>query len=198
MFRLPTVVVCAALLFSSSIISATAAPAAVPMSASTTATVATRGSITVGIYSPRDLHSGLPSGERVLIVLHIATPMAYAYDPATGGFTTVTPIPAENTNPTTGIGIVVKKNPGQSQYRVAPDSSGGTFAFPSTMAIGNYDIVITVPHNAINTKGTGCTRVGCNKGATITLHVSVGAKGNLRVTEGTLPAVMQQGATSTQ
>ncbi len=138
---------------------------------------------------------------KVVIVLHITSPAAYAYDPASGGLAPLTPVPAENTNPIGGIGVVVKKNPGTGSgaERMAPDASGGVFAFPSSMEPGNYDITVTLPAHAVNTKGTGSTnRVMASKGAAITLHVTVDSKGDIRVNHSTLPLVVPQGATSTQ
>ncbi len=118
---------------------------------------------------------------RVIITLHVASTSTWAYDPASGSITQL-PQPVENVSPTTGIGIVVKKNPGSSAVRLSPSPDGMTFALPDTMDSGNYDIVITVPGHAINTKGTGAQngRTMAPTGATISIPIAVGTNGKIR------------------
>jgi hypothetical protein len=102
---------------------------------------------------------------------------SWAYDPATGGLNQL-PTPEEQSKPLAGIGIVVKKNPGSSAARFTASSNGTTFDLPATMDPGNYDVVISLPAHAVNTKGTGTTRMaggssGGSKPATITFHITV-------------------------
>ena len=106
----------------------------------------------------------------------------------------------ENVNPNTGIGVVVKKNPGSSAARLTANSDGTKFNMPDTMDPGNYDIVVSVPAHAVNTKGTGAQNVRMSSTATgasmtsasaskslpaqtmlLTFHVVVDAKGKLRL-----------------
>lgn len=93
-----------------------------------------------------------PEGHRLIVTI---AGTSFAYNPANGNVNQL-PTPAENISPTTGIGIVVKKNPGSSAAPVSgPDSHGAWTIDPSTMTAGNYNIVVTVQAHAINTKGTG-------------------------------------------
>ena len=113
-------------------------------------------------------------GNRVIVTFHLGSgPVSWAYDPAAGTITQL-PEPAENLSPTQGIGVVVKKNPGSSAARVTGDGNGG-FALPTDLTPGNYDIVVSVPAHAVNTKGTGANRMASttSKPATITFHVIV-------------------------
>ena len=118
-----------------------------------------------------------PQGHRLIVTLHLASTSSWAYDPSTGSLNQL-PTPEENLNPTTGIGIVVKQPPASSAHRTNSDGNGG-FTLPTDLTPGNYDIVISVPAHAINTKGTGGVRMaggtsGGSKPATLTFHVIVG------------------------
>ena len=142
-----------------------------------------------------------PEKNRVIVTFHLGTgPVSWAYDPGTG---TITQLPqvVENVSPNSGIGIVVKKNPGTAgTHRLTANSNGTTFDLPETMDPGNYDIVVTVPAHAVNTKGTGAQNVRMSSTATgasmtsasaskslpaqtmlLTFHVVVDAKGKLRL-----------------
>ncbi len=126
---------------------------------------------------------------KVVIVLHITSPAAYTYDPESGVFAPMTTEPQENHNPIGGIRLVVKRNPGGSAERMVGETNGdGIYAFPSSMEVGNYDIVMTMPAHAINLKGTAAAnRAMVFNGAAIVLYVAVDSKGNIRVTKnGTL------------
>ena len=117
----------------------------------------------------------------VIVTLHLASATtSWRCDPTSGSVTQL-PQPVENANPTSGIGVVVKKNPGSSAARVTADSSG-RFMLPSGMSEGNYDIVITLPAHAVNPEVTGAAsaRVAASKGATITIPIAVGANGKIR------------------
>ncbi len=134
-------------------------------------------------------------GHRVIVTLQLDSTSSWAYDPATGGLNQL-PTPEEQSKPIGGIGIVVKKNPGSSAARVTGDGNGG-FALPTDLTPGNYDIVISVPAHAVNTKGTGSVRMAgatstpepsskkhvsnikwtpgkATVGATLTFHIIVG------------------------
>ncbi len=83
------------------------------------------GEVTFGynIKANKGLRS--TGGHGVVITLHLASTSSWLYDPATGGLNQL-PTPEENANPTTGIGIVVKKNPGSSEYRLVANADGAT------------------------------------------------------------------------
>ncbi len=108
-----------------------------------------------GKANVQDLHLRIGShAGRCIVTLHLGSgPVSWAYDPATG---TITQLPevVENTNPNSGIGVVVKKNPGSSAARLIGDLDGTTFDVPAATYPGNYDIV-SRSRTAINTKGTG-------------------------------------------
>jgi len=131
---------------------------------------------------------------KVTIVLHIATPAAWTYDPASGALSSLTPVPQMNENPIGGIGIVVKKNPapkkrgyptpmpmnpnprGSSAERAEatvsyptpmPMNPDGVVAFPPNMDPGNYDVVVTIAARKLPQK------TAYAKSATITFHVIV-------------------------
>lgn len=128
-------------------------------------------------YSARTASGHSYTSGRFILDLDFASASTWAYDPASG---TITQLPqvVENTNPTTGIGVVVKKNPGSSAARLTANSDGMTFDLPDAMDPGNYEIVITVPVHAINTKGAGSgnrTIASASWPATLTFHVVVQA-----------------------
>jgi hypothetical protein len=131
--------------------------------------------------------------------------VSYAYNPENNNVNQL-PTLAENVNPTTGIGIVVKKNPGSpnTAYRlVGPDSHGTWTIDSSTMPAGNYNIVVTVQAHAVNTKGTGSTRMTSSTGASmanasaalpaktmlLTFHFVVDDKGNMTMDSRMPPTV---------
>jgi hypothetical protein len=87
------------------------------------------------------------------------TVTSYAWGPK-GDTLNQVPTPAENVNPTSGIGVVVKKNPGSSAARTVPlDGDGIGDLTPDLDGDGVYDIIVTVAANAINSKGTGANRM---------------------------------------
>ena len=189
MHRFFAAAACAAMLFG---LSVAAAPAAGPI----------LGSLVKGGKNPggNAFMVGLgPQGQRVVVTLHFASVVSYAYDPATS---TVTPLPTPmyNSNPIGGIGVVIKKNPGGSAERMpSPVTVDPTYPnlyhFASSIAPGTYDIVVTVQAHAINTKGTGgqngrmaatgasmtsasATTALPAKTMLLTLHIIVDAEGN--------------------
>ena len=155
MYRMSVAAACAAMLFA---LSTAAAPAGVP-NGLVAASASSRQ------HSPLIIKVGLgPEGHRVIVTIGCRTytagrfaldPDSFAYNPVDGNINQL-PTPAENVNPTSGIGVVIKRSPGQNYSRVSgPDSHGTWTIDPSTMPAGNYEIVVTVPAHAINTKGTG-------------------------------------------
>lgn len=117
---------------------------------------------------------------KVIVTLHLASSASWAYDPSSGGVSQL-PSTVDNLNPIGGIGIVVKKNPGGSAERVIGDLNGdGVATFMPNIPPGSYDIVISVPAHAINTKGTGTTggRTMASKPATLTFPIIVSPASN--------------------
>lgn len=95
-----------------------------------------------------------PEGMRVLVTFHYEKITTYAYDPSAGTLNQL-PQPMYNTNPNSGIGIVVKKNPGSSAARTVPLDGGIGDLTPYLEGDGTYNLVVTVHAMAINTKGSG-------------------------------------------
>ena len=165
MVRMSAAFACLALVFGSALSASASAPI--------------RGITVKGGHNHR-LTVGLgPQGHRVIVTLQLDSTSSWAYDPAAGSLNEV-PTPEEQSKPIGGIGIVVKKNPGSSEHRPTGDSDGG-FTLPTDLTPGNYDIVISVPAHAVNTKGTGAIgrsmaggTSGGSKPATLTFHVIVG------------------------
>lgn len=134
-----------------------------------------------------------PEGQRVMVTI---AGTSFAYNPANGSVNQM-PTPAENLNPVQGVGVVVKRNPGSSAARVTGNGNGTWAIDPSTLTAGNYDIVVTVQAHAVNTKGTGgvqgrmassdasasasATATLPAKTTNVTFHVTVDAKGNMRI-----------------
>ena len=174
MLRFSVAIMCAALVFTST----SAAMAGTTSNGASMAAPAATNTISVG-----------QSGSHIVIVLCIATPAAWTYDPASGGLSLLTPVPQMNQNPIGGIGLVVTKNPapkkrgyptpmpmnpnprGSSAARAdatvsyptpMPMNPNGVAAFPPNMDSGNYDIVISIPAHAISTTGTGGTAARMN------------------------------------
>jgi hypothetical protein len=160
MVRMSAAFACVALAFGSSL----TASASIPIKG---ITVKGGRTVTVGLG---------PQGHRVIVTLQLDSTSSWAYDPASGGLNQL-PTPEEQWKPISGIGIVVKKNPGNPSPANAIGDGG--FTLPTDLTPGNYDIVISVPAHAISTKGTGSVRMaggtsGGSKPATLTFHVIVG------------------------
>lgn len=65
---------------------------------------------------------------------------------------------------------------------------------PSGMSEGNYDIAITVPAHAINTKGSGAVlRTAMTKPVTMTFHAIVNRKGAAHLDPSTAPTAALTG-----
>ena len=139
-----------------------------------------KASFDKGYQSRSGYGHGYASG-RFIIELHLASVSTYAYDPASG---TINPIPQQSVEGAPVKGLTVKggKNPGGNVAgRVIGDFDGdGVATFESNLPAGNYDIVITVPPHAINTKGAGANnrsmaggKSGGSKPATLTFHAIV-------------------------
>jgi len=179
MLRFSVAIMCAALVFAST----SAAMAGTTSNGASMAAPAATNTISVG-----------QSGSHVVIVLRIATPAAWTYDPASGGLSLLTPVPQMNQSPIGGIGLVVTKNPapkkrgyptpmpmnpnprGSSAARAdatvsyptpMPMNPDGVVAFPPNMDPGNYDVVVTIAARKLPQK------TAYAKSATITFHVIV-------------------------
>lgn len=157
-----------------------------------------------------------PEGHRVIVT--IATSNAdgsnvqrtsYAYNPANGN---VNPTPQQSVDSVPIKGTVVKggKNPG-GNYTAQRVINDAVWAINPAMTAGNYNIVVTIPANAINVKGTGAsnrTASGASTSATtlpakamdLTFHITVDAKGNMRIDSSMAPTATAaaSGTTSQQ
>jgi hypothetical protein len=83
------------------------------------------------------------SKEMVVIVLDLASPQAFAYNPATGAIEPESGDIQAAVNPIPGIGITVKKKPGGKS--IAIPMSNGTGDLPADAEAGNYDLTVSVP-----------------------------------------------------
>ena len=86
------------------------------------------------------------NGDQFVIRFDVNRPQAWSYNMSTGQLTPTTPEPQGNTNPISGIGVVVTKNPGGSAERTMPTHGGS--ADLSSLEEGDYKITIRLPHSS--------------------------------------------------
>ncbi len=184
MHRMSVAAACAAMLFALSIAAA---------SADTPAHSWTKLRVTVGIG---------PEGHRVIVTTNFektggANPLitSYAYNPDIGNITHL-PQVVENTNPNSGIGIVVKKNSGSGMGAAlnGPDAQGTWAIDPASLIAGNYNIVVTVPAHIIISPRDPQSGLPKQR-MLLTFHVVADADGNMTIDPKMLPSVKPAPAT---
>ena len=114
-------------------------------------------------------------GDVAVITLHLSRPEAWSYNMATGELTPTTAGRQENVSPTSGVGVVVKKNPGSSAARTLPSQGGG--ANLSSLGEGGYDLSVSFPKTASAAAPNARLRP---QTVVVTFHIIVNAEGITR------------------
>ena len=115
------------------------------------------------------------SGDQVVIQLGLDQTEAWSLNLATGQLSPTDPVPQDNVNPTTGIGVVIHKNPGSSANRAMPTSGGGA-SLPTDLEPGGYDIIVRIPPQSM--PNARLSRPA--KGSRVKFHVNVTPEGITR------------------
>lgn len=112
-----------------------------------------------------------PGGNANKVVIEMGGE-AWAYDPVGGTITPTAPEPAatrgEAVNPIPGIGITVKRRPGDGAAIVVPVGENGSSTMPR-LEDGSYDLVIRIPNGSM----PGKPRSLRGKGVEITFSLTV-------------------------
>jgi hypothetical protein len=96
--------------------------------------------------------------DSVSVQLNLSRSETWTYEPVKGRLAPST-ARSEQNPPITGIGVVVKKNPGGGASMIVPVGEGGNGQLPR-LEDGTYDIAIRVPNEAFTTRPTNAGRQG--------------------------------------